>query len=571
MVLFASSKKDKNLKRRDRSHNRMEYLEFYKGLIGDDGQIFGGGRYSYEKFNMFYESDITFSPDGKTIFFTLNNYIDDEYRERFNKSETKEHVLSIYRANIDDAGIATNIKSLPINNNDYSVRNPELSPDGKTLYYSSTNPEGYGDYDIYKIAINDDGTYGKEINLGPEINSKDNEFFPFMSTNNILYFSSDGHGGIGFLDIFSSTYENGEYATPTNLGGKINSEYDDFAFIVSPERHLGYFSSSRQGKGDADIYSFQVEPLAPIACNQTINGIVRNELTDAVITNTTVQLFSNGTPIETVTTDSSGLFTFDVDCETNYTIIVSKNAHSDSEKTFTTSDINNETSDFSFFIQPLECKQTIAGIVISKETKIPLLEVELSLFDGKKLIESTNSKIGGVFNFETKIDCKSNYTVIAGAKNYLPLTTDVKTTDVLNEENYLKLALEEAQEFVTIRNIVMIRSKPIYFDLNDSSIRKDAAIELDKVVEIMKNNPEIKIEINSHTDSRAADEYNLRLSDDRSKSTIAYIISQGIEAYRLSGQGYGETQLVNKCSNGVKCSEAEHQENRRTEFIVINE
>jgi outer membrane protein OmpA-like peptidoglycan-associated protein len=127
------------------------------------------------------------------------------------------------------------------------------------------------------------------------------------------------------------------------------------------------------------------------------------------------------------------------------------------------------------------------------------------------------------------------------------------------------------EEFITEKGVMLIKTNPIYFDLNKSDIREDAAIELNKVVKIMEDNPTIKIELNSHTDSRAPDGYNMRLSNDRAKSSINYIISQGINPARLSGKGYGETRLVNKCSNGVKCTNSQHEENRRTEFIVINE
>ncbi len=568
MILFVSSRKEENTKQK-RSRNRMQNLEFFKGLIGDNGEIIFAGRFSMEKYNMFYESDITFTPDGKTIYFTFNNYIDDAfYDNNFDKISRKSNILNIYKANIDAAGLVTNLESLPINNDEFSVHHPRLSPDGKTLYYVSNTDDGYGKNDIYKVEIYVDGTYGEPTNLGPEINTTGNELFPFMSTNNILYFSSDGRGGSGFLDIFSSDFVDGKYSEAENVGGNISSEYDDFAFVISPEKGLGYFSSTRESVGDADIFSFKIKP---IECNQIVAGVIKNKFDDAPIDDVTVQLFSNDELIATTVSDVNGLYTFDTECETSYSIRAYKEAHSEANKGFTTSNVNEFKEDFSLLIEPLDCKQSIVGVVTSKDTRIPLFNVELVLYHNDDLIEKTYSKIGGVFRFQTEVDCSSSYDIIADATNYLPTFVDLETTQVLDDVHDIAVVMEEFQEYITIRNIKMIKTEPIYFDLNDSSIGEQAAIELNKVVDVMRNQPNIKIEVNAHTDSRAPDSYNLRLSDDRAKSTIAYIISKGIDPDRISGQGYGETRLLNKCSNGVRCTETEHQANRRTEFIIINE
>ncbi|PHR70191.1 MAG: hypothetical protein COA67_08670 [Lutibacter sp.] len=658
LVLFASSKKDRELKRKDRSKNKMLYLQFYKGSIADNGQIILEGLYSKEKYNMFHESDITFSTDGKTIYFTLNNYIQDEYRNFFRKSNNKEHILNIFRATINDDGIASNIEPVPFNDKNYSVSNPELSPDGKTLYFSSNMDGGYGMNDIYKVAINEDGTYGSPENLGVEINTKYNEFFPFLSTNNTFYFTSDGHREKGYLDIYSSNYSDDTYSTPTNLND-VNSKYDDFAFVISPEKNVGYFSSSRKGKGNVDIYSFLIEPTE---CNQTIAGIVRNTLTNEIIANSEVKLFNDGKLFNSITTNINGEFKFNIDCETTYAINASKIDFIESEETtFTSSKVNSKNTDFilylepieclqtitgivrneetneilantdvklsndtgfsdtiktnkngefkfdidcetayvinaskinfiesegttftstkenskntdlTLYLKPIECKQTVAGIVTNKETLVPINNVAVSLFHDGIVIEKTTTQIDGLFNFNTKLDCKTAYKVVAEIENYTSKIENFKTSDNPNEENYLKLELQETDEFITYKNIKMIRTKPIYFDLNKHDIRKDAAIELDKVIRIMIKYPTIKIELKSHTDSRAPDGYNMTLSKRRANSSVAYIISQGIDSNRISGEGYGETQLVNRCSNNVKCSEAEHQKNRRTEFIVISE
>jgi outer membrane protein OmpA-like peptidoglycan-associated protein len=163
------------------------------------------------------------------------------------------------------------------------------------------------------------------------------------------------------------------------------------------------------------------------------------------------------------------------------------------------------------------------------------------------------------------------YRFTVSLNNYHNLVSTIKTSDKINEFLNIKLALESSAEFVEVREQKMIKTKTIYFDLDQSSIRLDAAIELNKVIAILMKYPSLKIEIKSHTDSRAPSDYNLKLTNDRAKKVINYIVANGIDPSRVSGRGYGETQLLNNCAKGVKCSEAEHELNRRTEFIITEE
>jgi outer membrane protein OmpA-like peptidoglycan-associated protein len=481
LVLFASSKKDRELRRKDRSNNKMGYLEFYKGLIGTDGQIILGGQFSLEKYNIFHESDITFTPDGKTIYFTLNNYIDDDYREKFNKSTDKKHILNIFKANIDDAGIATNIEPVSFNSKNHSVRHPELSPDGKTLYFVSDMKGGFGDEDIYKVAINDDGTYGEPKNLGKGINTEGRENFPFISQSNEFYFSSDGHVGLGGLDIFVMNLDI-EDSEIFNIGEPVNSSMDDFTFIINNKTKKGYFASNRDGgKGDDDIYSFiQTKPIQ-WTCEQEIAGVVKDEKTNEIIGGANVKLFDKD-------------------------------------------------------------------------------NIEL---------ENTYSEVDGKFRFKKLLDCNEVYFVRASKKDYnsaealLPKQEEKGLREVTLLLEKEEVPFEVGDDLAKILNIPII-----YFDFDKSNIRPDAAAELEKVVAVMKEYQTLKIDVRSHTDSRGTDSYNMKLSQRRNESTRAYIVSRGIDVSRLIGAGYGETRHVNKCKNGVKCSEEEHQLNRRSEFIV---
>jgi outer membrane protein OmpA-like peptidoglycan-associated protein len=208
------------------------------------------------------------------------------------------------------------------------------------------------------------------------------------------------------------------------------------------------------------------------------------------------------------------------------------------------------------------------GVVLDSETGLVIPQAKVTLFDkeGVKLDSIASNNLG---EFSFNVNCNANYKVIATKENY---NQDVEVFITSNVDDVaLNLDLNiSPSEFVTIRGLLMVNINPIYFDLDKSDIRDDAAIEIEKVVRIMKKYPEIKIDLGSYTDSRAPDQYNLELSNRRAKSSIEWMISRGIDPARITGKGYGETQLVNECSNGVKCSNAQHQLNRRTEFVIVN-
>ena len=420
----------------------------------------------------YHEASVVVTKDGNTKYFTRNNYLK---KLRADKKRTVH--LKLYKAEKVD-GVWGNITELPFNSDNYSTGHPTLSPDEKTLYFVSDMPGSIGQTDIYKVGILSDETYGEPENLGPVINTEGKEMFPFISSDNMLYFSSDGHLGLGFLDVFSSKPQGDKYTSIDNLGSPFNSSKDDFAFTISASEDYGYLSSNRDGgKGDDDIYSFTIrEPEIP--CTQKIAGIVVDKNTGALMPNTLVTLFdASGNELGNLTVGSDATYEFAVACNANYRIVGTKRYFVSDEESLSTA---NKTG-------------------------------------------TTNSK----------------------------------------------LALSLSDEFVMLNGNLYIKIDPIYFDLDKSNIRPDAAIELDKVVAVMKKYPEIIVESGSHTDSRGTDLYNEKLSDRRTKSSVRYIISKGISQDRISGKGYGENKPVNKCVNGVWCNEAQHQLNRRTEFVIV--
>ncbi len=364
------------------------------------------------------------------------------------------------------------------NSNLYSTGHPALSPDGNILYFVSDMPGGIGSTDIYYCEKQNDGTWGDPQNAGNKINTKGKEVFPFVDKNSVLYFSSDGHLGMGGLDLFKAEGSKSSWSKPENLKYPINSPKDDFSIYVVESDSIGYFSSNRYGGlGSDDIYSFVYTPPPP--------------------------------PIPT-----------------NLTLVVNTYERMDDE------------------------------------TIVALEGVEVHYhINGENNATSIEESSPGIYI--TTLDCNANYLVNGTKEGYFTQVYSFETVcETMNDTVYAQLILDK----IVINKAIAIEN--IYYDYDKWNIRPDAAIELDKIVDILVENPSIIIELGSHTDSRGSDYYNQTLSQKRAESAVQYIIDNGIAKSRITAKGYGETVLVNKCSNGVKCTDEEHQMNRRTEFKV---
>ena len=421
-----------------------------------------------------HEGLVAITNDGQTMYFTRNN-VSKKDRRRYSKEGTSN--LKIYKSTLLE-NKWTNVTELPFNDAAYSCGAPALSPDNKTLYFVSDMDGGFGQTDLYKVTIKEDGTYGKPNNLGAEINTEGNEKFPFVAKDSTLYFSSDANLNLGLLDIFETNLLKIKKNDSTevyikNLGAPFNSPFDDFCFFIDSDTQTGYFSSNREGgKGGDDIYAF-----GKYQCKQIVSGVAYNKLSGEPLSKVSVSLLDiNGKVIETYFTDKDGKYEFTgIGCDKTYTILGERVIYRPDKKGFVTSPIDGETTTIDLYLDPL-----------------------------------------------------------------------------------------------IIENEIVIN--PIYFDYDKSFIRADAAYELENVVAVMREHPKMIIKIESHTDSRGRDAYNLKLSDRRAKSTRDYLYSRGIENSRIqSAIGYGETQILNQCTNGVKCTDKEHEENRRSKFIITNQ
>ena len=436
----------------------------------------------------YHEGIIAFSPSGDTMYFARETYYSKSYYKDSivkNGSTNKQiSVINLYRATRCTKKEITwknngncnfnkgwNVSELEINSAYYSMKNPALSCDGKTLYFSSDMPGGFGNYDIYKSEIKEDGGLGKPINLGQQINTEEQEVFPHMCCDDTLYFSSNGHLGLGGLDVFYSKNVDGKWSNVRNVGLPVNSNSDDFAFKMGEDCTNGFVSSNRSGGlGSDDVYA--VKKIKPL-CDILLESIVVDSKTDL--------------PIDAALTsikDNTGI-------------------------------INNskETSQDGLVDYMFECEDEIQ-LLVSKE------------------------------GYESKM-------------------IDIKLLDI--DPPLLKIKLDPIKELIIEEKIVL---NPIYFEFDKANITNQAAFELDKLVAIMMEYPDMIIRVESYTDSRGPASYNKFLSDKRAKSTAQYVISKGIDENRISGVGMGEEDPKIDCTSG--CSKDDHAKNRRSEFIIVS-
>ncbi|KAB2867549.1 MAG: OmpA family protein, partial [Bacteroidales bacterium] len=373
------------------------------------------------------------------------------------------------------------------------VAHPAISADGTTLYFASNIAGGFGGLDIWKVTrASSADEWGEAINLGGEINTAGNEMFPYMHSDGVLYFSSDGHPGMGGLDIFKAKKTEGETWEIENMRYPMNSPADDFGVVFEKEREAGYFSSRRPGgRGSDDIYMFY---LPPIIYNMI--GKITDEKTKSPVGQATVKLVGSDGAIVTMQTNDDGSFKFNLTPNTDYVIIASKKGF-----------LNNKA------------KETTRGLTRSKD-----FDVAIAITSTEKPIEIPN----------------------------------------------------------------------IFYDYDKWELRMESREALDRLVEILNDNPTVTIELASHTDSRGTQEYNYELSQKRAQSVVNYLIEKGIATDRLKAKGYAQTQpkvvdaalnaryqflpigsvLDKKFIDGLSSEENKeivYQINRRTEFRVLRD
>ncbi|MBV7270388.1 OmpA family protein [Winogradskyella luteola] len=454
-------------------------------------------------------------------------------------SWNKEPFLDLYQVTLkDDDGVISygSVSELLSDdiNTEYHEASVTITNDGKTLYFTRDNvskrnrlkydKKGTTHLKLYKASLED----GQWTNI-VELPFNDDVFstgHPSLSPDNkTLFFVSDREGGLGQSDIYSvAINDDGSYGEPENLGEKVNTEGREMFPYVAKDSTLYFSSDGHLNLGLLDIFK---------------SNILKGNRNDPE---------NMGAPYNSGYDD----FAFFVNSDTN-------------KGYFSSNRPNGKGSDDIYSFNAQQCKEEIAGVARDSKTNIILTGVTVRLIDETgKVLEEVITNNDGAYTFT--VDCNKTYTIAGSKPDYKDNQKTITTTDDNEHVNTIDLELEP----LIIDNQIVIN--PIFFDFDKSNIRTDAQYELENIVDVMRKHPEMVIKIESHTDSRGRDRYNMKLSDRRAKSTRDYIISRGIDASRIeSAIGYGETQLLNKCANRVKCTEEEHQLNRRSYFYIVNE
>lgn len=491
---------------------------------------------------------------SRTIYYTVDNSP---------KSVAKNPThISIHTANFSlekNEWINTNV--FHYNSKYYSCAQPFVSADGSKLYFCSNMPGGYGGMDIY-VCNWKDGNWSKAINLGPKINTSGNESYPFVDQSSNLYFSSDARGGLGGTDIFLINLLEPN-AQAENLGAPFNSYAEDFAFIKYPSAQKGFFSSTRGKENyDADIYSFErlkaKTKYITIRAIDDANGKNIDSLKLSMVitgsTDTSKLLLTNGV-IKNIEVFPNELYEFNVTAE---------NYETQNQTIF----MNSLDTVYDFKLHKVKEYCVISGMITNKSTgkKIQKALVTLTNTQNEEESYSSFTNIFGYYTF-AMLPKDAIFELSVTADNCFSSSRLINT---FADQCFQKINIKPENQYnFALFSGVSVRIEKIYFDLNKTELRTQSKLELDKLVKMMNDNPEIIIELSSHTDARGGDKFNKQLSQRRSEMCVKYMISKGIDKSRIVAKGYGENVLLNKCSDNVPCTEEEHQKNRRTEFQVV--
>ncbi|MEM7486144.1 MAG: OmpA family protein, partial [Bacteroidota bacterium] len=519
-LLYTASRKNSDKAKKLYRWNNQNYLDIYTHPMDKIDQEDGLSQSLSPSINTkMHEGSFAMTKDRKTLYFTRNNFNKGKKKTDSNKITN----LKIYKAEWSGTEW-TNITELPFNDDGFSTEHPALNKDETQLYFASDRPGGFGSFDLYRVSIRSDGLFGNPTNLGASINTDKKEQFPYLDTENNLYFASNGHPGFGLLDIFVSKYDSGTYKKPDNLGLPVNSGYDDFSISFHSEKD-GFFSSNRpSGKGSDDIYSFvETKPLLIEDCNQFITGILTDITTNEPIPNGTIRLLDgDGKMIEEVFTDQSAAFKFDISCASFFTVHGSQNGYKDSRKTIASNKERKKIFDGSLQLLSLKEIEKQQQIEAEKEKEKQLLQEKKAKEDAEKIKKK-------------------------------------KIADAIKKEDAI----------VKDKNRTVIKTEEIHFDYSLWYLRRESRERLEVVLEVLRKNPSMTIEIGSHTDIRGRASYNKQLSQKRADSVKEYLISKGIDENRVIAKGYGESEPIVECKAEDACTEEDHEWNRRCEFVVV--
>lgn len=521
----------------------------------------------------------TFSRDFNKIIFTS------DYVNEGKKGNIKEG-LSRFKLYISENinGRWTEAVELPFNGNDFSTTNPTWTADERLLFFASDRSGGFGGMDIWVVEYLK-GHWGEPKNLGKDINSKDAEEYPFVDEKGNLYYSSNGQGTKGGYDIFFVEM-NGTKNTslPLHLSEPFNTLYDDFGIVADASRRVGYFSSNRHSNNDYDIYRFARESKPNDCYERTLSVFdsdTKNGLASADVT-----IIAKGGKPELKKTDSNGKLYFCTTQDTDYTIKINKVGYQPNSLTYSqNSETELASSELEILLDNVKKNSLELKIAPTRKEMTNIIgQSKVSSKTGKRsfsgyVIDANNQPVEGVnvtfknicdntvqqsisgpdgkYTFTVNGDCE--YTIEKSKNGFGKYITKVTPQGTMDQGEGDKMYKEGDK--ITLYSIS--------YETGSATLRPEAIKELNRLVSILSKTPSMVIELGSHTDSRGDTQDNYRLSAKRAQVAADYIINKGINRERIYVKGYGESELLNGCTNGVSCTESEHQKNRRTTIKIL--
>lgn len=556
-IVYASSSKELAQSKKKYGWNKEAFLNLYYSSQGLENKFAEAVPFSDNINSKYHEGPVSFNREQNFIYYTSNNYI----KGKTKLSSNGINKLNIYTARAGDDDWK-DIELFEINNFEYSYGHPTLSPDGKLLIFISDMPGGFGGTDLY-ISRKLGFKWTKPLNMGLTINTPGNEMFPFIHEDGSLYFSSDGHVGLGGLDIYVTRFDGYKWEKPNHMQKPFNSSQDDFSFIISRDHMRGFFSSNRPGgKGSDDIYHFEknIDKLRKLN-GRTISAISKNPIDNV---NIVIQDYNDYE--QSISTDNDGYFELLIEPDRNYNLIVNKQGYQTKTVLYFSSEYINTENPYLEIQLEEGIWFKLEGLVSEANSNLAIPDVNIKLKNLTYNISSSQqTSSSGQFSFD--LDPESNYIIQLSKDGYFTEVIDNLSTLGKVESEIIHYDISLGMQKLVIDEAIEL--KDIYYALNKWDLNNRSQKECDKLVRLLTNNPHISIELSSHTDSRASDEYNLDLSQKRANAVVEYLIQNGIEKSRVTPKGYGETKLKNRCSNGVPCPESLHQQNRRTEIKVI--
>lgn len=565
--------------------------------------------FNVNKKSEFHEGPMTFSRDFKKAYITRNNNKDGVIKA---DKSGKKSVLKIYETKFGFPDW-TPPAELEFDNDEYSCKHPSLSPDGTKLFFASDMPGGYGGYDLYVVGKTTYG-WGEPINLGPTINTEKNEVFPFMSLSGALFFSSDGHANnLGGLDIFFVNKPLTDPSEIVNMDTPFNSSGNDHSFIIDKDGKRGFFASDRVGGyGKEDIYRFEADKglegtgkpeVNPVAItvldaktNQPIKGAsirILQPSDDGFVSGTKdfytfdllpVQDQPNALSLQLVRKGAEKLGEADLfsnvagEAKTEFTryrsylVFVSVDGYRTSERLISVDTETNMSLSFKMEEAPV-CMRS-GGIISTVEfgTRIANAMIKF-VHKVSGYTETVRTNLNGEFDACLSMD--GDYVAYVQREGFLNENFKVTVGKGLTPYDEIKMRAvpgTNAEETMPLANGLYVGSvlvmDKIFYEYNKATLNQGAVRHLDALVELMKKYPEMEVDLVAHTDTRGDKRLNQELTDERAKNAKTYLVYKGVEAQRINAFGKGETEPRNHCTEGVECTDEEHQQNNRLEVLI---